>query len=884
MSEIGALSLRIQETGGRAVVDRLREIDASGGDTNAAMQNLSASMKAVSASATTVTTAARAVRDRLQGIGTGGGAASAALRDVSAAMQGVGASAPSVARTKDEIAKLAFEEWELNKKVAETTRLFKLQANTADLGSKKAVRELRLAAVAQREWMQSIGASAEQQLRFTNAVQIFERKVERAAAKARTPVAIPVRVDGIAQAQAAVANISTRIGQLVKGLNFDATRASSAQRLAAYEAYLSKQVASGNVPLQARIALEQQLVTVRAALAPATQKAAAAQSALAASLTKVGATIETMGAGLVFGAGLTAIAGVGAALKDSARAFDDAEAAARKLNASSRLTGAALSDVQRIAKQGQTAFRLSASASADLTANVVKLTMGANRLNQSGEFMSSWLDLAAANGLTAAEAMQALQTTIIGQDEGLNKLGLSNPQQIYERWAKEAGTTAAKMSDVEKKQAIINEIIAKGSTVVGEYAKRLDTAAGKSELLRQKTEALKVELGRMFLGAREGVNDGGSSLLGWLTTAIAKFNDADEAGERFWRNVARRLRGQPLEFAPTTPTAADRLRQQGPPNPFARTPITVTTTPFDAKKAAADAARAESERQSKLDAQIAALTTLADLRKVDLRALQVAAELETALTAELGKQGQSLEDQAETLERLNALRRTGLLIAEAKPRSAPRSSDPASQAAKSIAVSNKRDRDLLGLDKQKPEGLDDFEQSIADGIGNALASGIAGGFAQGLAEGGIGEGFKQMAAQMLAGLGDVFLQVGAKAILGSQLLASLAKGLAGLNPAIAIAAGVALIALASTMQAKGGRGGGGGSRSFGGFSSGSGLNNTTTLLDPATRFAAAGRTLSGQMAASPAPVGPTLEVIGLQSARAQRLLGTSNKTYKTRGG
>lgn len=600
----------------------------------------------------------------------------------------------------------------------------------------------------------------------------------------------------------------------------------------------------------------------------------------------LGAQLKTMGMGLGLGAGLGVLAGLGAALTDSARAFDDAESAARKLNASAKLTGASLGDVQRIAKEGQTAFRLSASASADLTAQVVKLTSRAGALNQSGEFMARWLDLAAANGLSAADAMQALQTTIIGQDEGLNRLGLSNPQQIYEAWGKAAGVSAAKMNDAQKAQAIINEIVTKGSTVVGEYARRLDTAAGKSELLRQKTESLKIELGRLFLGAREGVADGGSSLLGWLTVAIAKFNDADEAGERFWRNVIRRMRGQPLEFAPTTPTAQDRLRQQGPPNPFTRTPIAVTAPKFDAKKAAEDAARLERERQAALDAQIAALKTLADLRKVDVRALQVAADLETALTKELDKQGLSLEDQAATQERLNTLRRAGLLIAEAKPRSAPRSSDPASQAAKSITVSNKRDRDLLGMDKTKPEGLDDFEQAVADGIGNALASGIAGGFAQGLAAGGIGEGFKQMAAQMLAGLGDVFMQVGAKAILGSQLIANLAKGLAGLNPALAIAAGVALIALASTMQSRSGRGGGG-SRSFGGLGgSGASINGSETIFDPATRRATLppGTRPSSTKAASMAPAGPPIEVIGIQSARGQRLLGTSSKTYRTRGG
>ena len=286
------------------------------------------------------------------------------------------------------------------------------------------------------------------------------------------------------------------------------------------------------------------------------------------------------------------------------------------------------------------------------------------------------------------------------------------------------------------------------------------------------------------------------------------------------------------------------------------------------------------EQKNALDQQIAALKTLAELRQVDVRALQTAIALEATISKELATQGISLEDQAKALERLNALRKTGLLIEKAKPRDVAAGISNPIGPAKSISISD-RDRQELGL-TPPVEALSAFEQSLSDGIAMSLVNGIAGGFAMGLADGGIAEGFKQLTSQMLSGLGDVFMQVGAKAILGSSLLNSLASGLASLNPAFAIAAGVALLALAKAMGAKGG--GSASSTSFGrGASS---ISNRETLTDPYFQRATlpvGARWISNARAAS-APVGPTIEVIGINSPQGQRLIGTSGAKFQTRGG
>ena len=77
----------------------------------------------------------------------------------------------------------------LANEIAEGTRLFSLQARTVDVTSKAAVQELRASAAAQRDWLVSVGASTEQQLKFAQATQVLEQRMLRAeraqAAQAR---------------------------------------------------------------------------------------------------------------------------------------------------------------------------------------------------------------------------------------------------------------------------------------------------------------------------------------------------------------------------------------------------------------------------------------------------------------------------------------------------------------------------------------------------------------------------------------------------------------------------------------------------------------------------------------------------------------------------
>lgn len=199
---------------------------------------------------------------------------------------------------------------------------------------------------------------------------------------------------------------------------------------------------------------------------------------------------------------LSASAALGLA-NEAIAASDRMDASVRKLGGAAAVTGTALSRLEAESAKMQETFRLSVPFANEMTGAMNKLTVKAGDANALGPAMAAWLDLAAANGLTAAEAMEALNTTIIGQDEGLNKLGLANPQQIYEKWAEKAEITVAKMDDAQKAQAILTAVVEAGGKVQGEYARYLESSAGAAEQQTQKIDELRAKTGEALQPMRE---------------------------------------------------------------------------------------------------------------------------------------------------------------------------------------------------------------------------------------------------------------------------------------------------------------------------------------------------------------------------------------------
>lgn len=108
--------------------------------------------------------------------------------------------------------------------------------------------------------------------------------------------------------------------------------------------------------------------------------------------------------------------------------------------------------------------------------------------------------------------------------------------------------------------------------------------------------------------------------------------------------------------------------------------------------------------------------------------------------------------------------------------------------------------DIAGVAKLK---------SQAESLGQVIRSGLESGIARGFAQGGIRGAFKGLLSEISSGFGSIAIRAGLDALKIGALMKPLAAALASLNPFVAIAAGIALVALGTSMGGSGGGGAGG---------------------------------------------------------------------------
>jgi hypothetical protein len=191
-----------------------------------------------------------------------------------------------------------------------------------------------------------------------------------------------------------------------------------------------------------------------------------------------------------------AIDAVTSTLRDSARAFDDYEASQRKLGGTSQITGVSIEVLAENARRAREEFRLSRVQAADLSIVTALIASKAGDASQSFDLLSKAIELGAARGFDATEVMHALQITLRGQDEGLDKLVNRNPSDIYREWAASTGVAVTKMTDAEKALAVMEELLVSGGRVVGTYGAFLETTAGKQFVLNNALEDARIRLGQ----------------------------------------------------------------------------------------------------------------------------------------------------------------------------------------------------------------------------------------------------------------------------------------------------------------------------------------------------------------------------------------------------
>jgi hypothetical protein len=117
------------------------------------------------------------------------------------------------------------------------------------------------------------------------------------------------------------------------------------------------------------------------------------------------------------------------------------------------------------------------------------------------------------------------------------------------------------------------------------------------------------------------------------------------------------------------------------------------------------------------------------------------------------------------------------------------------------------------IDEQAESTLDNLRTGFAAQLGGTFADALGAGFQAAFATGSISEGFKAFGSAMLSGLGGMLQAFGKQALLASTLMAKLMESFATLNPYVAVAASIALIALGGALKGAASSAFGGGGQS-----------------------------------------------------------------------
>ena len=147
----------------------------------------------------------------------------------------------------------------------------------------------------------------------------------------------------------------------------------------------------------------------------------------------------------------------GFVVRDLNQEFLALEAANRKLIGTSKLTDQSLKVMQQTADDVEESLGLNTIQANEFTTALTKLGAKSGDVTKTREAITRLLDIASARGLTAEEALVAINHAILGIDEGTDKLFDKNPSVIYAEFAKQIGVSAAKLTDQQKAQALLND-------------------------------------------------------------------------------------------------------------------------------------------------------------------------------------------------------------------------------------------------------------------------------------------------------------------------------------------------------------------------------------------------------------------------------------------
>jgi hypothetical protein len=111
------------------------------------------------------------------------------------------------------------------------------------------------------------------------------------------------------------------------------------------------------------------------------------------------------------------------------------------------------------------------------------------------------LDMTAISGMSASEVLETMTQSISAlMPRQLKALGLVvNLADANKNYATSVGKVAADLTEVEQRQAMVNEILEKGTHIAGTYDAALQNAGGQMSLMSVRTEELKDAIGSNLL-------------------------------------------------------------------------------------------------------------------------------------------------------------------------------------------------------------------------------------------------------------------------------------------------------------------------------------------------------------------------------------------------
>ncbi len=195
----------------------------------------------------------------------------------------------------------------------------------------------------------------------------------------------------------------------------------------------------------------------------------------------------------VVGGSVASVVSHYASLINASRELENSK---RKLVAASKLQGTSFEFLAKTSIEIQNAYQLNTQSANEFTIAVSKLASKAGDVGKTKQAIKSLLDLGAAQGLNAEQALVAINQALLGIDEGTDKLFQKNPMDLYKEYSKQIGVSAEKMSDAQKAQAILSALISQGSKVAGEYGSMMNTTAGRQQVFNNKLQEFSAKIGK----------------------------------------------------------------------------------------------------------------------------------------------------------------------------------------------------------------------------------------------------------------------------------------------------------------------------------------------------------------------------------------------------